>query len=163
MLQKRDGLNLFIFLKKMVHIWERGKNSISAETSISRVRISPAHLPLFPFPFVLQLQDCLKSYGRGDENSYKRYCVAKLSSRSPFCSAPSETRPSIVAVVTFLLPRIWILAFVFLIDVQVPKVAIVHVRVQTQRLSHAQSLHICSLGTSARRLQGTVKAPLSLA
>ena len=36
-----------------------------------RVRISHGHLSLFRFPFNFQLQNCLKSYGRGDENSFK--------------------------------------------------------------------------------------------
>ena len=37
-----------------------------------RVRISHGDLSLSLSPFVYQLQNCMKSYGRGDENSYKK-------------------------------------------------------------------------------------------
>ena len=33
--------------------------------------LASGHLSLIRFPFVSQCQDCLKSYGRGDENSWK--------------------------------------------------------------------------------------------
>ena len=53
--------------------WQAGwKKSFSAGILRYRVRISRARLSLIGLPFVLQLQDCLKSYGRGDESSYKK-------------------------------------------------------------------------------------------
>ena len=49
-----------------------GKSSISAGILRYRVRISRVHLSLSRFHFVFPLQNCLKSYGGGDENSYKK-------------------------------------------------------------------------------------------
>ena len=49
--------------------------SVSARRDLKvsyRARISRTHhLLVLRFPFAFQLQHCMKSYGRGDENSYK--------------------------------------------------------------------------------------------
>ena len=61
----------------------RQKPSVSARKDLkvsNRTRISRAHhLLVFCFPFAFQLQHCLKSYERGDENSYK-------NDKKPSCS-----------------------------------------------------------------------------
>ena len=48
------------------------KSWISAGCLRCQVWISGAHLSLIRFPFAFQLQGCLKSYGREDENSWKK-------------------------------------------------------------------------------------------
>ena len=51
------------------------KNSISEVFLRCRAEISHAHLYVCRFPFVFQREDSLKSYGRGNESSYKKRLV----------------------------------------------------------------------------------------
>ena len=63
-----------------------GKTRLTAWILRYRVRISRGHLSLIRFPFVFQLQDCLKSYGPEEEHSYKKqkpHFVVKSSSAPP--------------------------------------------------------------------------------
>ena len=93
--------------------WSGRKSSIPAGILRFRVRISRARLTFIRFPFVFQLQDCLKSYGRGDENSYKKKKPPDSNKVSTVLCvlAIEETRPSVFLHRTFSLSqpdrRLW--------------------------------------------------------
>ena len=70
------GVTLFLFPFASHSRYEikraGGGSSIYSVIYRCRDRISHVRLSLFRFPFVFQLQECLKSYGRGYESSYKK-------------------------------------------------------------------------------------------